>query len=99
MAVGIITGSGTYALPGFVNPTSRDVATPWGAAPGAGRRLLRTRRRPALQHADGDRPARGGGRHGRLADGRSRDGAVRRARGALRADGLRDGSRERREAR
>src|SRR5438094_618151 len=32
MAVGIITGSGTYALPGFVNPTSRDVATPWGAA-------------------------------------------------------------------
>jgi purine nucleoside phosphorylase len=32
MPVGIITGSRTYALPGFVDAEPRDVDTPWGAA-------------------------------------------------------------------
>ena len=32
MPVGIITGSGTYALPGFQDPEGVNVATPWGEA-------------------------------------------------------------------
>ena len=32
MAIGIITGSGTYALPGFTGGAPEPVATPWGEA-------------------------------------------------------------------
>ena len=32
MAIGVITGSGTYALPGFDEAGARDVATRWGSA-------------------------------------------------------------------
>src|SRR5687768_3795319 len=32
MAIGIITGSGTYSLPGFDAAVSEPVATPWGDA-------------------------------------------------------------------
>jgi purine nucleoside phosphorylase len=32
MAIGVITGSGTYALPGFEGGSPETVATPWGAA-------------------------------------------------------------------
>src|SRR5919201_3811448 len=32
MAIGIITGSGTYALPGFEGGAAEPVETPWGAA-------------------------------------------------------------------
>jgi purine nucleoside phosphorylase len=32
MAIGILTGSGTYALPGFVGEGPSPVATPWGEA-------------------------------------------------------------------
>ena len=32
MAIGIITGSGTYALPGFAGSEPEPVATPWGEA-------------------------------------------------------------------
>jgi purine nucleoside phosphorylase len=32
MPVGVITGSGTYALPGFADATAHEVATPWGTA-------------------------------------------------------------------
>jgi purine nucleoside phosphorylase len=32
MAIGIITGSGTYALPGFEGTGPEPVATPWGEA-------------------------------------------------------------------
>ena len=31
MAIGIITGSGTYALPGFDGGEPERVETPWGA--------------------------------------------------------------------
>ncbi len=30
MAIGVITGSGTYALPGFADAVAEDVRTPWG---------------------------------------------------------------------
>ena len=39
MAIGIITGSGTYALPGLDAGAPRDVATPFGAAQVAEGRL------------------------------------------------------------
>src|SRR4051795_12555184 len=32
MAIGILTGSGTYALPGFAGSGPEPVATPWGEA-------------------------------------------------------------------
>jgi purine nucleoside phosphorylase len=32
MAIGVITGSGTYALPGFEDGRAEQVATPWGEA-------------------------------------------------------------------
>ena len=32
MAIGILTGSGTYALPGFEGSGPEPVATPWGEA-------------------------------------------------------------------
>ena len=32
MAIGVITGSGTYALPGFAGGPPQTVATPWGTA-------------------------------------------------------------------
>src|SRR3954468_12978177 len=32
MAIGILTGSGTYALPGFSGSGPEPVATPWGEA-------------------------------------------------------------------
>jgi purine nucleoside phosphorylase len=32
MRVGVITGSGTYALPGFESPVAEDVRTRWGVA-------------------------------------------------------------------
>jgi purine nucleoside phosphorylase len=32
MAIGILTGSGTYALPGFEGPPPEPVVTPWGEA-------------------------------------------------------------------
>ena len=32
MAIGIITGSGTYSLPGFEGSGPQPVATPWGDA-------------------------------------------------------------------
>src|SRR5215210_657454 len=32
MAIGIITGSGTYSLPGFEAAAPESVETPWGAA-------------------------------------------------------------------
>jgi purine nucleoside phosphorylase len=32
MAIGVITGSGTYALPGFAGEGPQPVATPWGEA-------------------------------------------------------------------
>ena len=32
MAIGIITGSGTYSLPGFEGGGPEPVATPWGEA-------------------------------------------------------------------
>ena len=32
MAIGIITGSGTYALPGFEGAAPERVETPWGTA-------------------------------------------------------------------
>ncbi len=32
MAIGIITGSGTYALPGFEGSGPAPVSTPWGDA-------------------------------------------------------------------
>ena len=33
MAIGVITGSGTYSLPGFADAVAEDVATPWGTVP------------------------------------------------------------------
>jgi purine nucleoside phosphorylase len=33
MAIGVITGSGTYSLPGFADAVNEDVATPWGTVP------------------------------------------------------------------
>ena len=32
MAIGVITGSGTYALPGFEDAATEEVTTPWGVA-------------------------------------------------------------------
>ena len=38
MAIGVITGSGTYSLPGFEDGGTEEVSTPWGvAALGRGR--------------------------------------------------------------
>src|SRR5919107_988209 len=34
MAIGVLTGSGTYALPGFEGEGPEPVATPWGEALG-----------------------------------------------------------------
>ena len=70
-----------------------------GRPSGARRRLLRPRRRAALQHARGDPHADGGRRDRRLADGRARDRARGRGRAPVRAARLRDRLRQRRQAR
>ena len=61
------------------------------------RRLLRPRRRAALQHARRDPRAGGLRRHARVADRRAGGGAVRRGRAAVRAARLRDRLRQRRQ--
>ena len=70
-----------------------------GARGGRGdprRRLLRPRRRAALQHARRDPRPGGLRRHARVADRRPGGGAVRRGRAAVRAARLRDRLRQRR---
>ena len=67
--------------------------------PGARRRLLRPRRRPPLQHEDGDRPDPCRRRDVRLADRRTRDGARGRGRDPVRTARLRDRLRQRHQAR
>jgi purine nucleoside phosphorylase len=39
MAIGIVTGSGTYSLAGFADAVTEDVSTPWGTVPVARGRL------------------------------------------------------------
>ena len=72
---------------------------PRGRASGARRRLLRPRRRPALQHAHRDPRARARRRDRGVADRRARDRPGGRGQDPLRAARLRDRLRQRRQAR
>ena len=92
-----------------LDPSRRPVlaGSPRRAPRGRGRRwsrrprrwCLRSRRRPPLQHAIRDRPARRLRRRRRQPDGGPGDGAVRRARAPVRAHGVRHRLRQRGRAR
>src|SRR3954462_11364018 len=53
MRIGIITGSGTYALPHIEAGGAREVGTPFGSARGPGGRLAGADVTPVARHGDG----------------------------------------------
>src|SRR5919107_3068982 len=53
MALGVITGSGTYALPGFDGGAAEPVGTPWGDALGSRGTLAGVEVLPVSRHGEG----------------------------------------------